>query len=306
MPLDPDLAPLLELIHGSTPLHEMTPTDARSAFRRMTVDMRPPEAVVPVGEVVDTTVAGGRGDLPARSYRPGTSGPHPTVVLLHGGGFVIGDLDTHDNMARAICRGADAVVVSVDYRLAPEHPFPAAAEDAVAAVRDVVARRGEFGGGDAVAVAGDSAGGNLAAVAAQQVGGIAAQLLVYPAADMAGDHPSMTENGEGYFLDTPTMAWFTGHYLSGGGQLDPTDALLSPLRGDLADQPPAVVATAEFDPLRDAGAAYADALAAAGVPVRHTTYPGQIHGFFDMGPWSTASQAAVDHAIAEFAEVLPR
>lgn len=304
MPLDPDLAPLLEIIEAGTPLHELSPPEARAAFRRLSVDMRPPESVVPVGSVTDDEVAGGAGALPARTYRPGTAGPHPTVVLHHGGGFVIGDLDTHDNMARAICRGADAVVVSVDYRLGPEHPFPAAAEDAVAAVRDVMDRRAEYGGTDVVAVAGDSAGGNLSAVATQQVPGVAAQLLIYPATDMAESYPSMSENATGYFLDEPTIGYFTAHYLSGVTDLDPTDPMLSPLRGDLAGLPPAVVVTAELDPLRDAGAAYADALAGAGVEVEHTTYPALIHGFFDLGPWSAASQRAVDASIDAFGRVL--
>ncbi|GAA1535683.1 alpha/beta hydrolase [Nocardioides humi] len=302
MPVDPSLAGLLEAIEAGTPLCELSPADARAMFRAMTVDGRPPGTLPPVASVEDDKVAGGDGPLAARVYRPDGTGPFPTVVLLHGGGWVIGDLDTHDAMARAICAGAGAVVVAVEYRLAPEARFPAAADDAIAAVRDVQSRLAAYGGSDVLAVAGDSAGGNLSAVVAQQVPGLAAQLLVYPATDVLGDFPSRTENAHGYFLDEPTMAWFLGSYAT--ADTDLADPRISPLRGELAGLPPAVVVTAEFDPLRDEGIAYADALAAAGVPVRQTTYPGLIHGFFDMGPWSTACQDAVDDTVAQFADLL--
>ncbi|WP_203338108.1 alpha/beta hydrolase [Nocardioides limicola] len=302
MPVDPQLVPILQLIESGTPLHELGPDEARGSFRKLTVEMRAPDSVVPVESVADTTVAGAAGVLPARVYRPDADGPVPTVVLLHGGGFVIGDLDTHDNMARSICRGAQSVVVSVDYRLAPEARFPAAAEDAIAATADVQRRLAEFGGNDVLAVAGDSAGGNLSAVTAQHVPGIAAQLLIYPATDVLGDYPSRVENATGYFLDEPTMAWFIGQYVE--ADTDLLDPRLSPLRGDLADLPPAVVVTAEFDPLRDEGIAYAEALSAAGTDVWQHTWPGLIHGFFDMGPWSAACQTAIDETIARFATLL--
>lgn len=304
MPLDPQLAPLLALIENGTPMHALSPAEARASFRTLTVDLRPPGTLAEVASVEDVEVAGADGPLAARVFRPHTAGPLPTVVLLHGGGFVIGDLDTHAGMARAIAAGADAVVVSVDYRLGPEARFPAAAHDAIAAVRDVQGRLAEFGGSDVLAVAGDSAGGNLSAVAAQNVPGLAAQLLIYPATDVAGEFASREENATGYFLDMPTMAWFIGNYADESA--DVLDPLLSPLRGDLAGQPPAIVVTAEFDPLRDEGIAYADALEAAGVEVQHHTYPGLIHGFFDMGPWSQACQAAVDDTIARFKPLLHR
>ena len=249
-------------------------------------------------------MAGAEGSLAARVYRPATEGPHPTVAFFHGGGFVIGDLDTHDVVARLVCRDADAVVVSVDYRLAPESPFPAAALDAIAATRDIQSRLTEFGGSPQLAVAGDSAGGNLSAVATQNVPGITAQFLIYPATDPAGEYVSREQNGEGYFLDTPTMAWFITHYADATD--DWSDPLLAPLRGKLTDLPPAVVVTAEFDPLRDEGIAYAEALAAAGVEVDAVTYPGMIHGFIDMGPWSAGAQAATDDAIRRFRDVLHR
>lgn len=302
MSVDAELVPLLQLIEAGTPMHTLTPTEARDSFRKLTVDFRPPGTLAEVASVEDATVAGAEGPLPARVYQPAGAGPFPTVVLLHGGGFVIGDLDTHAAMARSIAAGAQAVVVAVDYRLAPEAKFPAAAQDAIAAVRDVQSRLSEYGGNDVLAVAGDSAGGNLSAVAAQHVPGIAAQLLVYPATDVLGEYASREENATGYFLDQPTLIWFIGHYADTASDL--ADPKISPLHGDLAGQPPAVVVTAQYDPLRDEGIAYADALAAAGVQVHQTTYPGLIHGFFDMGPWSKACQQAIDETIARFGELL--
>jgi acetyl esterase len=308
MPVDPHLAGLLELVGAAPPMHEGTPAEAREAYRRLSVDARTADQVVPVAAVEDVVIPGPAGAVPARVYRPEAAGPVPTVVLFHGGGWVIGDLDTHDNMARTLCRDCRAVVVSVDYRLAPEAPFPAAVEDALAATRWAASRLDELGGDDRLAVAGDSAGGNLAAVVSQQLrdtGGPApcAQLLVYPATDAAGEHASRTENGEGYFLDLPTMAWFMGHYAA--DRRRHTDPLLSPLRHpDLRGLPPAVVVTAEYDPLRDEGEAYARALAEAGVPVEVRRFPSMIHGFFDMGSFSPGAQAAVDEACALFAKLL--
>ncbi len=303
MPLDPQLAALLQLIDAGTPMHELSVAEAREGFRALTVGTRAPESVVPVASVADAKVEGADGPLAARVYRPEGAGSCPTVALFHGGGWVIGDLDTHDNMARAICRDAGAVVVSVDYRLAPEHPFPAAAEDAIAATRWLADRRDDFGGDARLAVAGDSAGGNLAAVVAQRVPGVAAQFLIYPSTDASGDYASRTENGEGYFLDLATMAWFADLYAPGHPTM--ADPLLSPLlAASLAGLPPAVVVTAELDPLRDEGEAYAAALEEAGVRVVRRRYDGLIHGFFDMGAWSVSAQAAVDEAIGCFREVL--
>lgn len=302
MPVDPQLAPLLSLIEAGTPLNQLSPTEARASYRKLTVDFRPPGTMAEVASVEDTKVAGAEGPLAARTYRPEADGPVPTVVLFHGGGFVIGDLDTHEAMARSICRDAKSVVVAVDYRLAPEAKSPAAAEDAIAAVRDIQARLGEYGGSEVLAVAGDSAGGNLAAVAAQHVPGIAAQLLIYPTTTVLGDFPSREENALGYFLDAPTLLWFLAQFHDPDVDLD--DPRLSPLHGNLEGQPPAVVVTAEFDPLRDEGVAYAEALVAAGTQVHQHTYPGLIHGFFDMGPWSSTCQQAIDESIALFASLL--
>ncbi len=310
MPLDPQIAGLLDFLasSGAPAMHEGSPEAARQMFRALAVGGRPEGAVVPVRSVEDVTLPGPAGDLAARVYRPDADGARPTVVLFHGGGWVIGDLDTHDNMARSICRDCEAVVLSVDYRLAPEAPFPAAVEDALAATRWAGAHLEQLGGSDVLAVAGDSAGGNLAAVVAQQLrdeGGpeLAAQLLVYPATDVTGDYPSRTENAEGYFLDLPTMLWFMEHYA--GDPVHHLDPRLSPLRaGSVAGLPPAVVVTAELDPLRDEGEAYADALEAAGVRVERRRFDGLIHGFIDMGPHSSSAQAAVDETCELFAKLL--
>jgi acetyl esterase len=308
MPVDPHLAPLLDLLATVPPMHEGSPDSARDAFRKLAVGSRPPEQVVVVGSVEEVVVPGPAGELDARVYRPEGSGPLPTIVLFHGGGWVIGDLDTHDAMARSLCRDCEAVVVSVAYRLAPEAPFPAAVDDAEAATRWVAERLPELGGSDRLAVAGDSAGGNLAAVVAQRLrdsGGprLCGQLLVYPAVDVTGDYASRWENAEGYFLDLPTMAWFLDHYAADVALHE--DPRISPLRHtDLSGLPPAVVVTAEFDPLRDEGEAYAAALDEAGVEVEVRRFGGMIHGFFDMGAFSPGAQAAVDETCAVFAKVL--
>ena len=310
MPLDPQIAGLLELLAGAgTPMHEGTPEQARAAFRALTVDARPAGSLVQVGSVSDVVLPGPAGELAGRVYRPEASGAVPTVVLFHGGGWVIGDLDTHDNMARSICRDCEAVVLSVDYRLAPEAPFPAAVEDALAATRWAGAHLSELGGSDVLAVAGDSAGGNLAAVVAQLLRSasegptIAAQLLVYPATDVLGDFTSRIDNAEGYFLDLPLMAWFMEHYAADAAHHG--DPRLSPLRASsLEGLPQAVVVTAEYDPLRDEGEAYAAALSEARVAVEVRRFDGMIHGFFDMGPHSTAAQAAVDETCGLFAKLL--
>lgn len=307
MPLDPQLAALLEFLDapGMPHLWEGTPEAGRASFRAMTCDAVTPDQVVEVGKVEELTITGAAGDLAARCYRPVGSGVRPTLVYLHGGGFVIGDLDTHDQGCRLLCAGADSVVLSVDYRLAPEHPFPAAAEDAVAAVDWAHEHLADLGGaGGPLAVGGDSAGANLAAIAAQQSRDLLdAQLLIYPTVDPLGDYPSRHDNATGYFLDRPTMDWFGGHYLHGVTP-DLDDPRLQPLLGDLTGLPQALVATAEFDPLRDEGEAYAAALVAAGVSVDQVRYDGLIHGFLDMGPWSTACAAAVADLVSRTHDLL--
>jgi acetyl esterase len=308
MPLDPEIADVLALLAlAETPMHEMTPPQAREAFATLVVGGRRPEDVVPVGSVEEVGVPGADGLLPARVYRPEEPGPLPTVIFFHGGGWVIGNLETHDNTARAIARHSRAVVVSVAYRLAPESPYPAAVDDALAATRWALDHLPELGGNDALAVAGDSAGGNLAAVVALEMRTrLAAQLLIYPATHLgpgtAEAYPSRAENGHGYFLETPTMSWFYQHY---AGHVREPDVRLSPmLATSFAGVAPAVVVTAELDPLRDEGEAYARSMAAAGVRVELRRFDGLIHGFFDMGPASAAARAAVLVTCAMLDEVL--
>ncbi len=308
MPLDPGIADALELIAlTDTPMHEMTPAQAREFFATLVVGSRRPEDVVPVGSVADISVPGADGLLPARVYRPEDAGPLPTVMLFHGGGWVIGNLETHDNTARSIARDARAVVVSVAYRLAPESPFPAAVDDALAATTWASQNLAALGGNDALAVAGDSAGGNLAAVVALAMRTrLAAQLLIYPATLLgtgpAHGFPSLEENGTGYFLETRTMRWFYEHY---AGHVTEPDERLSPLlASSFAGVAPAVVVTAEFDPLRDEGEAYARAMAAAGVRVELRRFDGMIHGFFEMGPASERARIAVQVTCAMLGELL--
>ncbi len=310
MPLDPHIAGVLQMLvnSGRKPTWEGTPDEGRAGYLALTFGSRTPEQVIPVASTEDTTVDGAAGPLKARIYRPEGSGPFPTVAYFHGGGFVIGDLDTHDNMCRDICRGTQSVVVSVDYRLAPEHPFPAAVEDTLAATRWVLANAPKLGGNQTVAVAGDSAGGNLSAVVAQLLRGhtvpLAAQFLIYPAVDHKdASHPSTTENARGYFLEEEAMTWFYNHYV--GGFSDSKDPRLAPMTSEsLAGLPPAVIVTAEFDPLRDEGEAYGKALRAAGVQADVIRGDGMIHGFFDMGRWSPGAQNVIQASIKRFGEVL--
>jgi acetyl esterase len=238
-----------------------------------------------VGNVEDRTIPGPAGDIPVRIYTPAeASGELPALVWYHGGGWVIGTLDSADYACRMLTNASGCKVISVDYRLAPEHKFPAAVDDALAAHAWVSENGGEFGvDARRVAVGGDSAGGNLAAVVAQLTRDAgrkpAFQALVYPVTDYGVDTQSYQENGEGYLLTRDSMEWFYDHYVNDPAEAD--DPRLSPLRAeDLAGLPPALIITAEFDPLRDEGEAYASRLKEAGVPVTQRRYGGQIHGFF--------------------------
>jgi acetyl esterase len=284
--LDPQARALLDQIEslGTPPMSEQTPDEARAGFLLLASIAGAPEEAVPTE---DRSVPGFDGnDIPVRVYRPQSERPLPVVVYFHGGGWVIGDITTHDTTCQRLAAGVPAVVVSVDYRLAPEHRFPAAVDDCEAATSWVSAHAAELGGDPArLAVAGDSAGGNLAAVIsrrARDAGGppIAFQLLVYPGTDMTRSLPSHTENGTGYLLDGETMTWFLENYMA---DADPEHPDASPLFvEDLSGLPPAFVLTAEFDPLRDEGEAYADRLRAAGVPVTTSRYDGMIHGFYGL------------------------
>jgi acetyl esterase len=308
MPVDRDIAMLLSLIEnaGYPPIAEGTVEQARIGMRTLMVDFRQPATLPVVGSITDATVAG---SIPVRIYRPQASGSLPTIVYLHGGGFVIGDLDTHEGVCRLLCNDVGAVVISVDYRLAPEHRFPAAVEDAYAALRWVAEHIADYGGDRGrLAVGGDSAGGNLAAVSAQLAHAdglsLAAQLLIYPNVDLLGDYASRKENADGYFLTLADMRWFAEHYI-GMSEDDPRvaelarDPRLSPLQADsLEGLAPAVVVTAEFDPLRDEGNAYAQALEKAGVRVEHREFAGLIHGFYGMELFSPAAAQAMSWANA--------
>jgi acetyl esterase len=315
-PLDPVIAQIIPLLPLRDPT-TMTPQSARDALRAL-ADSRAAVPPPPVDTVRDIKVKGGAGPLNARLYRNGT-GKAPTVVFFHGGGWVAGDLETHDRQARNLAIETGAVVVSVDYRRPPETRFPGAFEDAFAAVRDISERIAEFGD-DAgrLGVAGDSAGGNLAATAAlacRDAGiNLAAQLLVYPVTDAFGHYadagenarfPSRAENAEGYFLSRAVMEWFSGHYLA--NKADGADWRVSPLRAkDHAGLAPAIVTTAWFDPLRDEGAAYAAALETADVPVKHYTGEGLIHGYFGLGDASPVAKAEAQRARADFKALLNR
>jgi acetyl esterase len=301
MPLDPQIAAILQLMEqgGGGSLGNATIEQAREYFNLSTVTMRDPSTLAPVRSIEDSVIDGAGGGIPIRIYRPDVDGPVPTMAFFHGGGFAIGSIATHDDHARLICRDVGIVVVSVDYRLAPEHPFPAGFEDCLAATKWVGANIDSLGGdAERIVVGGDSAGGNFSAAVALAVREsepkLAAQFLIYPGVDFAedADYPSRLENAEGYFLTLEDMIWFSNHYLPPGA--DHNDPRASPIRaGDLAGAAPAVIGTGEFDPLRDEGEAYAKALADAGVEVRLRRYDGLIHGFYGMAPYSAAAAAAV-------------
>ena len=315
-PLDPVIAQIIPLLPLRDPA-TMTPQSARDSLRALAA-ARAAVPPPPVDTVHDIKVKGGAGPLDARVYRIGTN-PAPTVVFFHGGGWVAGDLETHDRQARWLAIETGAVVVSVDYRRPPETRFPGAFEDAFAAASDIFNRVAEFGG-DAkrLGVAGDSAGGNLAAaiaIACRDAGiKLAAQLLVYPVTDVVGRYadarenaryPSRAENADGYFLSRAVMEWFAGHYLADPGHA--ADWRVSPLRAaSLSGVAPAIVTTAWFDPLRDEGKAYADVLRAASVTTRYHHGAGLIHGYFGLGEASQTARIEAQRARADFRAMLHR
>jgi cation diffusion facilitator CzcD-associated flavoprotein CzcO/acetyl esterase/lipase len=264
------------------PIESLSPEEAR-AFMEASAVERPPGP--DVGEIVDGTYPGADGELAYRLYRPPTDGPHPVVVYYHGGGWVLGAADSDDPMLRDLCLRSDAVIVSCDYRHAPEHRFPAAPEDGLAALRWVSDNVERLGGRPGpVAVCGWSAGANVAAAVTQMArdeGGpeIAGQVLITPVTDHDFTRPSYADNADGYVLTTPLMQWFWDHYAE---EADRDDPRASPLRGDLSGLPPALVVTAQFDPLRDEGDAYAEALKAAGNEVRHLRLRGHLHTSLSM------------------------
>lgn len=300
--VDPKTRVLLDMIAalGAPPLSQTTPQqfrDMRSKSRDM---LNAPTA--PLAIVRNETVAGGAGPIKARLYDVEDGEARPTLVYYHGGGFVFGDLDSHDALCRRLSLAGHVRVIAIDYRLAPEHPFPAALDDAWSALVDVVANARQFGvDASRLAVGGDSAGANLATVAARRAARsgepkLRCQLLFYPVTQTTGSTPSREKFSEGYFLTKETIDWFDGHYLPASA--DRRDERISPL---LTPPPknlaPALVVTAGFDPLLDEGRAYAQSLSDAGVPCRHVDYADQIHGFASF----TAFSSVADEAIADAA-----
>lgn len=300
--LDPQLQLILAMRRwiGIPSLHRLTPDAARYWAHRqakISVGRR-----IPVGAVLEMAIAGGSHPIRARHYVPAApGGPHPLLVYFHGGGFVVGDLDTHDQACRLLCRDAQVHVLAVEYRLAPEHPFPAAVDDAWAALRAAAAQVKELGADPRrIAVGGDSAGGMLAAVAAQTAAragypDLALQVLLYPAIDRSRSYPSLELFANGFFLTVPEIAWFERHYAGAADRLDPR---ANPLCADLSGLPPAIVVTAGFDPLRDEGEAYAAAMAAAGTPVIFHREEGMIHAFMNMIDLSRSARAALSGVAA--------
>jgi acetyl esterase len=281
---------------GMKPLHEMTPQEARGLGGLFTeMYGSGPE----VGAVTEETVPAADGAIPVRVYAP-AGASRALIVYYHGGGWVIGSLDEFDALARQLTDRTGATVVSVDYRLAPEHRYPVAAEDAWAALQWADARRGELAGPDVpLIVAGDSAGGNLAAIVAQRAKAengpaVSLQVLVYPVTDADLDNASYSDPANQLMLTRDGMIWFWDHYAPDPAARENADA--SPLQAaDLSGLPPAVVLTAEHDVLRDEGEAYAEKLRAAGVPVQHQRFAGQMHGFFMMVNVLPGAAAGMDY-----------
>jgi len=308
--LHPEVRALLERMdaQGAPPLQGQDPVEAR--LRRVeTAKVLGGEPDV-LGRVEDLSIPGPAGEIPARLYASEHGGLRPALVYFHGGGFVFGNLETHDAVCRALAKESGAVVISVDYRLAPEHRFPAAVEDAHAATVWVAAHAQHLGiDAHRIAVGGDSAGANLATVAAircRDAAGpaLAAQVLFYPLTDISSfETTSHRELGEGYYLTRASMEWFNGHYLA-SSELTHHPEVSPLLASDLSRLPPTLVITAEFDPLRDEGEAYAKRLQQAGVPVTLTRYPGMIHGFVAMRGVLAGGRQAIQEA-AQFTRAMP-
>ena len=298
MPLDPQAQAVMEQAAalGFPPSHTVSPEQARTNNRA-----RPRARGPEVAKVIDRTVPGPETPIPVRIYTPEAAGPFPVLVWFHGGGWVVGDLDSADATARHLTVGANCVVVSVDYRLAPETKFPGQAQDCLSATTWVAENAASLNiDPNKIAVGGDSAGGNLAAIVslmARDQGGpaLAFQLLVYPVTDRDFSTKSYVDNAEGFQLTRDGMIWYWTHYLQDDS--DATNPYAVPMHSqDLTRLPPALVITAQYDPLRDEGEAYARRLEAAGVPTVCTRYDGMIHGFFGMSAAIDQGKQAVDQA----------
>lgn len=307
--LDPQLQLAMRAhdLLGHRHTHELPVPEAREVMEANCALLAP--APPPLDRVVDLALPGPAGDLAARLYRPrGARAPAPAVVYFHGGGMVTGSLASHDAPCRVLADASGCVVVAVDYRLAPEHRFPAPVDDALAAFRYVAREAARLGIDPArLAVAGDSAGGTLSAVVALETRGDAVrprfQLLIYPAVDLTCSFPSVKALGKGFFLEEVSMQWYIAHYL--GPDQDRRDPRVSPLFApDHRGAPPAFVQTAGFDPLRDEGAAYVDALRAAGVEADHRCYESLIHGWFNLSGGIVAARAPMTDAAAALRRAL--
>ena len=293
------------------PTHTLSPADARKFYReRRTVTQPEPPAIA---ETRDLAASGPQGPIPLRLYHPLPAAQRktapPVLVYYHGGGWVIGDLDTHDTLCRELANASGCAVVAVDYRMAPEHRFPIAVDDCIAATRWVHEHAPELGvDASRLAVGGDSAGGNLAAVVAlalRDAGDLPVrfQLLIYPATDQRRGAPSHTTNGQGYLLTADTMAYFHDHYIADAAQ--DHDWRASPLlHPDLSKLPPALVLTAGYDPLRDEALQYSQALTQAGNRCTHILFERQIHGFLLMGKVLDEANTAVQICAAELRRAL--
>ncbi len=306
MPLDPRAKRFLDMIAAGSGSEPSDVEAERAAFRLLMQNAGTEPAAVGTRDIL---VPGGAGLLPARLYDPSNQGIRPGLVFFHGGGLVAGDLDTHDGICSQLAAAADCRVVSVGYRLAPEHPFPAAVEDAVTATAALSQMAATMGiDGRRLAVGGDSVGAILAVVACQEATrrrgpGIRAQLLICPILDARRDSESHRLFAEGHFLRGDTFDRQMEAY--GGAALDRDDPRISPGRtGDVSGMPPAIIHTAEFDPVRDDGAAYAERLSEAGVPVRYTCHPGMIHLFYGLGRVIPQGRAALQTIGASLAASL--
>jgi acetyl esterase/lipase len=309
MQLDTHVRNLLDMFanSGQPKIWELPPADARNMALALTQMV---EAKEPIGKIENGSLPGAGGALPFRMYTSASIGAEPPacIVYFHGGAWIFGNLDTHDCMCRMLANASGCRVISIDYRLAPEHKFPAGVEDAFAATKWVAAKASDIGVDPTrIVVAGDSAGGNLAAVVCQQAKTegpkIALQVLFCPVVDIGAETQSRLDFAEGYFLERPLMTWAGGHYLPSG--VDLTDPRLSPLRAtDLSGLPPTHIHTAGYDPLRDEAKDYADALERAGVKVRYACHEHMIHHFYAMAAAIPYAKMALEAAGAEIRAAL--
>jgi acetyl esterase len=309
MALDPQIQMLVDNLPGGLALPVGDALVARQTFHDLTVASGQAQPPANLASTEDITVPGASGDLPARVYRPHGEGTTATILFIHGGGFVVGDIDAYDLQARTLAEKSGATVIATDYRLAPEDPYPAGVDDAISVAHWTLANVDTLGGDPSnVVVAGDSAGGNFAAVVAQELRnespGFSGQLLLYPAIDLATEYPSLTSRADGPVLTAEAASMFDEFYIPEG--VDRAEPKLSPAQNpDLTGLPPTIIATAEYDMLCDAGKHYAKQLEDAGVSVTHFHYDTLPHGFFGFGPFSEAAAAAIDEISTAVGDLVP-